>query len=173
MRLADLIKKGSLRGLATATVATVATHEPTSPTTVARVATVAVAKSSEAAIDLATLDPVFDRWCWPHSPAMTTVEIDTLALRVAYFLARGIGLELSEKLADRLVVRDREEDDRRICLECLSLVGSQNQGWFCANWAPAGFIGGGVWAQLAPDFMYQLQRCDGFSVQQGVNHECK
>jgi hypothetical protein len=42
--LADLIKKGGLRRVATATVATAATQEPEKPVTVASVATVAVAE---------------------------------------------------------------------------------------------------------------------------------
>lgn len=43
MSAANLIKRGSLRGFATATPATPATHSPFKPPTVATVATVAVA----------------------------------------------------------------------------------------------------------------------------------
>ena len=52
MSLADLIKKGSLRGFATATPATPATDRPPIPLSVATVATVAVAtpRSTENAI---------------------------------------------------------------------------------------------------------------------------
>lgn len=45
MRLVELIRKGGLAEIATATVATIATHEPKRLPTVAQVATVAVAES--------------------------------------------------------------------------------------------------------------------------------
>ncbi len=51
MSLAYLLKKGGLRGLATATSATSATHGPFSPSTVATVATVAVAKAPDTKAD--------------------------------------------------------------------------------------------------------------------------
>ncbi|MBC7731426.1 MAG: hypothetical protein H7306_05930 [Bacteriovorax sp.] len=126
MSLADLMRKGSLRALATtacatATPATVATHETGYAATVAEVATVAVAKSpdSKAANDPA-LDPDRDpdRWCWPHSDAMTGAEIDRMVSRVERFVARGVDLIDATVLADRLVIRDRDGDDRRLCLEC-------------------------------------------------------
>ena len=46
MNLTDLIKRGGLRGLATAIPATFATHEPFRPPTVATLATLAVATES-------------------------------------------------------------------------------------------------------------------------------
>ncbi len=58
MSLADLIKKGSLRGFATATPATPATDRPLIPPSVATVATVAVANAQNpAANDPALPDP--------------------------------------------------------------------------------------------------------------------
>jgi len=47
MKLAELIRKGGLAEVATATHATIATHEPIKPPTVAPVATVAVADSQK------------------------------------------------------------------------------------------------------------------------------
>jgi hypothetical protein len=54
MSLANLIKRGGLRGFATATPATPATHSPFKPPTVATVATVAVANEPKQAANDAT-----------------------------------------------------------------------------------------------------------------------
>ncbi len=104
MSLADLLKKGSLRELASATSATFATRDPFSGSAIATVATVAIA----IAPDTTVIDP--DRWCWPHSSAMNGAEIDTFMLREAGFKAKGVAD--AEALADTLVIRDRELDDR-------------------------------------------------------------
>lgn len=155
MSLADLIRKGALRGFATATTATVATHKAESAATVARVATVAVAKAldTKAANDPPP-DP--DRWCWPHSTAMNTAEIDTFTARLARFTDKGASLEEAERLADKLVIRDREGDDRRLCLECAHLHGAGR--WRCGNWDAADVAREG----LAPDLVKRLQRCSGY-----------
>lgn len=156
MSLADLIKKGGLRRPATATVATLATVSPDISPSVATVATVAVAKAPDRAANDPAPDP--DRHCWPHSPAMNTAEIDTFTARLARFIDKGLNLEEGAALADKLVVRDRESNDHRVCLECTYLV----QGWRCNNWrvASAGF--GSRRAPLAAELVLQLQRCDGF-----------
>ena len=116
MSLASLLKKGSLRGFATATPATFATHNPCSQPTVATVATLAVAKAPNTTANDPTPDP--DRWCWPHSTAMTGAEIDTFTARLGRFSDKGLSLDDGEALADKLVVRDREGDDRHLCAEC-------------------------------------------------------
>ena len=67
--------------------------------------------------------PYPDRWCWPHSEAMNGREIDTFMARVARFTGKGLGLDDAEALADKLVRRDREPDDRGLCLECIHLSG--------------------------------------------------
>src|SRR5574343_1131693 len=59
-----------------------------------------------------------DRWCWPHSTAMNSGEIDTYTMRLTRFTDKGMSLEDAERLADKLVIRDREGDDQRLCLEC-------------------------------------------------------
>jgi hypothetical protein len=129
MSLANLIKKGSLGRLATATPATPATSSPCSLSTVATVANVAVAietkkaanepgaenlQKHDVAVAPASLDP--DRWCWPHSSAMNTAEIDTVATRVHHFQERRLTALDAQKLADQLVNRDREGDYRQLCL---------------------------------------------------------
>ena len=100
-----------------------------------------------------------DRWCRPHSDAMTGREIDTFTARLARFKAKGVTHADAEHLADKLVTRDRESDDRRLCLECthLSRAGAMR----CAQWQRAGLGAAGIPAGMA----IQLQRCDGFTDQ--------
>jgi hypothetical protein len=171
MSIASLLKKGSLRGLATATPATPATDSPDILPSVATVATVAVANASDKAANSDFSDqyararaffPIdADRWAWPASSAMTGAEIDTFTARLARFTDMGLGLDAGERLADKLVIRDREQDDRRQCLECLHL--HQGDGWRCGNWQRAGVAVRARDAQLPTDLVYQLQRCNGFA----------
>lgn len=100
-----------------------------------------------------------DRWCWPHSTAMNTGEIDTFSVRLVRFISQGVSVSDAEALADRLVSRDRESDDRRLCLECLHL--HAGGGWRCGNWQRAGVATRARDATLAADFVNLLQRCDG------------
>ena len=102
-----------------------------------------------------------DRWCWPHSQAMNTAEIDTFMARLARFTDKGMALEAAEELADRLVTRDREADDRRLCLECAHLAGRADA-WECRNWQQAGIASKARDAQLPAALVIQPQRCDGF-----------
>lgn len=97
-----------------------------------------------------------DRWCWPNSPAMNSREIDTFTARLARFTEKGVSLGDAEPLADRLVIRDREGDDRRLCLECAHLQGYNR--WRCGNWQAASVARQG----LARDLVLILQRCSGF-----------
>lgn len=160
--LATLRAKKLIREVATLTVATDATHEGINTSTVARVANVTVASPeiAEAANDseltaaLTVLDP--DRWCWPASPAMSTGEIDLFLKRQARFTNRGVNLDDAERLADVLVIRDRDGDDRRLCLECTHLQGFGQ--WRCGNWQAADVARDG----LARDLVRMLQRCGGF-----------
>ena len=160
MSLANLIKKGSLLGFATATPATFATHPEESRGTVATVATVAVAKAPDRAANDPAPDP--DRWCWPHSTAMNTGEIDTFMVRLARLTDKGLMLDDAEKLAVKLVQRDRESDDRRLCLECLHVAGHGATSWRCANWQLAGVAVRARDAALPRDLVQILQQCDGF-----------
>jgi hypothetical protein len=103
-----------------------------------------------------TADP--DRWCWPHSNAMNTVEIDAFSGRVHLFTQRhGLDMTEAESLADGLVSRDRGMDDRRLCLECLHLQGEGGQ-WACGQKRRAGLLVGAVPDQVVT----LLQRCNGF-----------
>lgn len=131
MSFSDFIKKGSLRGRAA--------NDP----------------AQVAGLAAEPLDP--DRWCWPHSSAMNTVEIDTMLERTALFNRRGLSALDAELLADRLVTRDRDADDRQLCLECAHLSG-RAEAMRCAEWQRARLGQPGIPAGLA----LMLQRCDGF-----------
>lgn len=98
-----------------------------------------------------------DRWCWPHSVAWNSKEIDTFTARLARFTDKGVNYDEAERLADALVIRDREGDDRRLCLECPHLQGFGR--WRCGNWQAADVARQG----LARDLVLMLQRCGGFA----------
>ena len=108
-----------------------------------------------AAANDATADP--DRWCWPKSSAMNGEEIDTFVARLHKFTDKGLSQTVGEMLADKLVIRDREQDDRRLCLECLHLKSGGGR-WACNQWQRAGLGASG----LPADLVRQLQRCDSF-----------
>ena len=94
-----------------------------------------------------------DRWCWPHSDAMNGAELEQFAKRAQQFTRRGISTEAADAMADRLVIRDREQDDRRTCLECASYWPGR-----CGNHRRAGLQAPDVGRDLAT----LLQRCPGF-----------
>lgn len=104
-----------------------------------------------------------DQCCWPNSPAMNTVEIETFTARLLRFTAKGLPVPGSEALADKLVNRDREQDDRVICLECMNLGGYGAGSWRCTNWKAAGISVSPLYASLPSDLVMQLQRCAGFT----------
>jgi hypothetical protein len=103
-----------------------------------------------------------ERWCWPHSLAMNGQEIDIFKMRLDKLKAKGLPLVDSEALADKLVLRDRDQDDRRVCLECRHLAGHGAGSWRCSNWQTAGVATRSHDAQLPASLATQLQRCAGF-----------
>ena len=88
---------------------------------------------------------------------MNGAEIHTFTQRLHQFTRRGLAELEAESLADKLVARDREADDRRLCLECSSQ--GRGSGWRCNQWTLAGLGGAG----LPADLVRQLQRCDSFT----------
>jgi hypothetical protein len=213
MSLASLLKKGSLRGVATATPATPATHSPFRPRTVATVATVAVANPPDRAANEPTHWPKQAPELIPHeggqvstpdggtirpaglsakllaaslaldaqiqaaglSPgngaahgldptptAKTGREADTHAARLASFTTKGVSHDEAAQLANKLATRDRESDDRRLCLECTHLAGHAGS-WRCRGWQRAGIARQARDAGLPADLVRTLQRCDGFT----------
>lgn len=99
-----------------------------------------------------------DRWAWPHSSAMNGQEIDTLMARQALFLERGAAPQDAERVADKLVGRDRGDDQRRLCLECRHLRGDGS--YRCGNARAAG-----LHPDLARDLVLTLQRCHGYDAE--------
>jgi hypothetical protein len=99
-------------------------------------ASLALDASIVAAGALPDNDP--DASCWPHSSAMNGAEIDTFAARLHQFTDKGLARNDGEALADKLVLRDRDQDDRRVCLECKHFVGHGAGSWRCGNWQAAG-----------------------------------
>lgn len=111
-----------------------------------------------------TEDP--DRWCWPHSLALNSAEICTFAECLRKFADKGLPRADGEALADKLVERDRDRDDRRVCMECKHLTGHGSGLLRCRNWLKAGVAIYKGDSQLPADFVVQLQRCEGFQINQ-------
>lgn len=148
------------------TAPTAEATEPTKPGFVGFVAPCMAPIQKTGADSLAANDPATvthdpDRWAWPHSQAMTGREIDTFTARLHHFTRRGLVALDAERLADKLVTRDREADDRRLCLECVHLAGRADV-WGCRNWQRAGIASMARQAQLSAALVNQPQRCDGF-----------
>jgi hypothetical protein len=99
-----------------------------------------------------------DRWCYPRTQVMNAAGNALFAARLARFTDKGLEPNVGERLAERLVIRDIEQDDRVVCLECTHL----QRGWRCANWQRAGIAIRSSDAQLGTEFVHLLQRCDGF-----------
>jgi hypothetical protein len=104
-----------------------------------------------------------DRWCYPDSEAMTGTELDLFTARLARFIDKGVSHADAESLADKLVIRDRESDSRRLCLECTHLGGFGRTSWRCGNWQAAGVAHRARGVQLPVDLVFQLQRCAGLT----------
>lgn len=98
-----------------------------------------------------------DRHCWPHTAAMNTAEIDTFTARLHLFTRHGLDYAEAERLVDGLVARDRDQDDRRLCLECFHLRGCSTS-WTCNQWRRAGL----AVSSLPADVVRLAQRCDNF-----------
>ncbi|NMM08214.1 hypothetical protein [Polaromonas sp.] len=116
-------------------------------------ALVASSEVSTQVVSPAALIADLDRWAWPHSQAMTGREIDTFAARLARFTDKGLSLIDGEALADKLVTRDREADERRLCLECVHLA----RNGLCKAVTTGG-------KPIEP-VSTVLQRCDSFAAQ--------
>lgn len=90
------------KNIATATLATPATDNQDLNQTVAKIATVAVATS-------------------PIHKTEQVFEPETLLFddRVLVFESKGLRDKQAQALAERLVLRDSQLDDRKACVECL------------------------------------------------------
>lgn len=97
-----------------------------------------------------------DRCCWPHSTAMNGHEIHTFMVRLGSFTDKVVDPTEAERQANKLVARDREGDNRRLCLECAHLGSAGRRR--CGNWQRAE-LGN---AALPLDMVFFLHRCHGF-----------
>ncbi|CAN7497668.1 hypothetical protein LJR074_003440 [Acidovorax sp. LjRoot74] len=87
-------------------------------------------------------------------------EIDTFTARLARFTDKGLPLDDAEALADTLVKRDRDDDHRRLCLECAHLQGVGR--WSCGNWKQAAVCTRPADTGLAHVLVVTPQHCPGF-----------
>ena len=94
---------------------------------------------------------------------MSTAEIDAFTVRLARFTDKGLSLDDAEALADKLVTRDRDNDSRRLCLECAHLQGVSR--WGCGNWKQAAICTRPADAGLAHVLVVTPQHCPGFKGQ--------
>lgn len=90
---------------------------------------------------------------------MTACELDVLVARMNLFADRGLSLDEAEATAERLTYRDRQMDDRRLCLECEHLFG-ETGARRCGQWQKIGQICGPA---IPPDLPTLLQRCPAFT----------
>ena len=95
-----------------------------------------------------------DRWCWTHSDAMNGAELEAFSTRRARLMRWGWIESEAEALAERLVKRDRDKDERASCTECRHFRPGR-----CGNHGRAGLNV----PDLSRDLAVQLQRCPGFT----------
>ena len=81
----------------------------------------------------------------------TRPEEASFTHRINLFFGRSDAKEI----AHRLMIRDREQDDRRLCLECRHFKPHRLE---CNNFEWAGF----TQPKLSSNWVSQLQRCLGF-----------
>jgi hypothetical protein len=85
-------------------------------------------------------------------------EIEAFEGRLNILSRRGFNVPGAEAMAEKFLARDRDGDDRRMCLECFHLSGKR-----CGNWQQAGVALSARDAILATEFMSMFQRCQGFA----------
>ena len=88
-----------------------------------------------------------------HPPVLGT-PIERLAL----LTNRYLNIDDAQELVDRLALRDKQRDDRRVCLECAHMSGSP-QARRCSQWRKTGMQGPPVPGELVG----LLQRCQAYS----------
>ena len=96
-----------------------------------------------------------------HADGWDDAEIEVFLAREARFTRLGRVAE-AEHLAERLTLRDREQDDRRLCLECAALANNRR----CELAAQGRLPGADRRLEPVPTI---LQRCPGFTLAPGLN----
>ena len=96
-----------------------------------------------------------------HAGGWDDSEVSTFTARVLMLLRRGIGVDDADDLAERMTLRDRDGDDRRMCVECSHL----GDGGRCLA-AASGRVHGAD-RRMEP-VQTILQRCDAFGLRKGL-----
>jgi hypothetical protein len=91
------------------------------------------------------------RLSWGHYTPATAAEIARMLERTEMFERAGLTPDEVDLAVDRLHLRDRDLDDRHLCLECRN-VRADRTGWRCASLGPIPR----AWV------VHQLQRCPSF-----------
>jgi hypothetical protein len=91
-----------------------------------------------------------------HAGGWTDAEIQTFTGRVLLLVRRGVSTTVADDLAERLTLRDRDGDDRRLCLECRHFRPGR-----CGNHRAAGLHS----SELGRDVAAMLQRCQGYGTE--------
>jgi len=90
-----------------------------------------------------------------HAGGWDVAEIEAFQRREARFTR--MGRADAEHLAERLTLRDRQHDDRRLCLECAALADN----WRCLVAARGRLAGADRWFEPVETI---LQRCERFTL---------
>lgn len=92
---------------------------------------------------------------WPNGSAWNDAEIRRFTARAQMFIRAG-WKNKAEEWAEKLVYRDRDGDDRRVCIECAHM--QRDRGCFQAK---QGRLEPGT-AKDMRVLPFLLQRCPGF-----------
>lgn len=97
-----------------------------------------------------------------HAGGWDDAGIDAFQRREARFIRMGRAAD-AEHLAERLTLRDRQHDDRRLCLECAALAVNRR----CLVAARGRLAGADRRLEPMPTI---LQRCPGFTLAPGLTY---
>ena len=95
-----------------------------------------------------------------HAGGWDDAEIEAFTARQARFTRMGRATD-ADHLAERLTLRDRQHDDRRLCLECAALADNRR----CLVAARGRLAGADRRLEPVPTI---LQRCPGFTLAPGL-----
>ena len=97
-----------------------------------------------------------------HACGWDDDELSAFTTRVLMLQRRGIGADHADDLAERLTLRDREGDDRRMCVECSHL----GDGGRCLATAAGRVHGADRRLEPVPTI---LTRCMAFGLRKGLS----
>jgi sulfur relay (sulfurtransferase) complex TusBCD TusD component (DsrE family) len=90
--------------------------------------------------------------------AATPDEISVMLKRLSAFAGRGVGVDDADRLVDKLLIRDRENERVGCCVECSHLRGNAPGRWQCGDNARITNELAGAW--LGAAFVHQqLHHC--------------